>query len=176
MAQYPQFMQLLGVGFVWISLHCAEMCGPIVLGLDLGDSMAYREWDSLRKIDKFRHSAKHITAYQVGRSITYAIIGTAGGTAVLVLAGRGFDFRREVGLAERGLVVGCLRDDPAGLHLLEDVVLAECFGVAVADDFHEHGVDGPAPRAAEFALPPHRQPAQLAGASCPRFCKIAYES
>jgi len=81
LAAHPQYVQLVGVGLIWISFHCAGMCGPIVLGLDLGDSLGYRQWDKLTKIQKFSHSARHITAYQLGRSVTYAIIGALAGFA-----------------------------------------------------------------------------------------------
>jgi uncharacterized protein len=81
LVRYPQYVQLVGVGFVWISLHCAGMCGPIVLGLDLGNSLGYEHWASLTRRQRFSHSAKHITAYQLGRSITYAVIGALAGLA-----------------------------------------------------------------------------------------------
>jgi hypothetical protein len=85
LARHPQYVQLLGVGVVWISLHCAGMCGPIVLGLDLGETAS--ENPSLSPRRKMARSFAHITAYQLGRSVTYAAIGALvglGGAALQI--------------------------------------------------------------------------------------------
>lgn len=58
--------QLLSVGLLWISFHCAGMCGPILIGLDV--SGAGRGSSTAR-------GAGHILLYQVGRAITYVFLG-----------------------------------------------------------------------------------------------------
>jgi sulfite exporter TauE/SafE len=77
--RYPQYVQLIGVGLLWISLHCAGMCGPIVVGLDLGDNLLNQEWKKKSKVKRLLHSIGHLTAYQIGRSITYAVLGALAG-------------------------------------------------------------------------------------------------
>lgn len=59
------------------SLHCAGMCGPLVL--TLGRRM------SGSGIDRIRHSA----LYQLGRVLTYVALGLATGLAGQALAARG---------------------------------------------------------------------------------------
>lgn len=69
------YAQLLSVGLVWISFHCAGMCGPILMGLDVaGVARGHR---ALR-------GAGSVLLYQLGRAFTYAILGATAG-----LAGRG---------------------------------------------------------------------------------------
>lgn len=52
--------QLLGVGVIWMSVHCAGMCGPIVLGLGVT-------------------GPARVLQYQAGRAVTYALLGGAAG-------------------------------------------------------------------------------------------------
>ncbi|MCC6619809.1 MAG: sulfite exporter TauE/SafE family protein [Deltaproteobacteria bacterium] len=66
---------LLSVGVVWITLHCAGMCGPIVLGLDVAG--AARGLRPMRGVSR-------ILAYQAGRMTTLGVLGLVAG-----LAGRG---------------------------------------------------------------------------------------
>ena len=78
LATYPQYVQLVGVGLVWISLHCAGMCGPIVIGLDLGASVNSKH-DLASGRRRMLRSISHITMYQIGRSFTYAVMGALAG-------------------------------------------------------------------------------------------------
>lgn len=72
-AAYPQYLQLLGVGLLWVNLHCAGMCGPLVVGLDLGGSSA--EPGGRRYLAAFFN----LLLYQCGRCITYGVMGALAG-------------------------------------------------------------------------------------------------
>jgi uncharacterized protein len=102
LSRYPQYVQLVGVGLVWISLHCAGMCGPIVIGLDLGDNLS--EGAAKRK-GKLLHSAGHITLYQLGRSVTYALFGALAGLGGMALQNL---FREITKIAGIGMAIALL--------------------------------------------------------------------
>lgn len=70
----PYLVQLVVVGFLWVSLHCVGMCGPIVAGLVAADS----DPDDARPVGR---SAGRVLAYQAGRAVTYALLGAAAGLA-----------------------------------------------------------------------------------------------
>lgn len=72
----PLYAQLIGVGMLWVTIHCSGMCGPIIAGLvihthpqDDGTSRWKHRWSV----------AKHVLAYQSGRSLMYAILGVCAG-------------------------------------------------------------------------------------------------
>jgi sulfite exporter TauE/SafE len=69
------YAQLLSVGLVWISFHCAGMCGPILMGLDVAG--VARGHGALK-------GAGSVLLYQLGRASTYAVLGALAG-----LVGRG---------------------------------------------------------------------------------------
>ncbi|MFO0574839.1 MAG: sulfite exporter TauE/SafE family protein [Polyangia bacterium] len=60
------YAQLLGLGLVWVSAHCAGMCGPLLVGLDVAGVRSGRS--ALR-------GAGQVLLYQLGRSLTYAWLG-----------------------------------------------------------------------------------------------------
>ncbi|MFO0750999.1 MAG: sulfite exporter TauE/SafE family protein [Myxococcota bacterium] len=69
--------QLLSVGLVWISFHCAGMCGPLVTGFDVaGAARGLPAWRGVLRI----------LTYQAGRATTLATLG-----ALAALAGRGLE-------------------------------------------------------------------------------------
>jgi hypothetical protein len=71
----PAIMQVLSLGLVWTSLHCAGMCGPIITGLDVaGVGRGLGAGQSIGRI----------LVYQSGRATTLAIMGALAG-----LVGRG---------------------------------------------------------------------------------------
>lgn len=81
------YAQLLSVGLVWISFHCAGMCGPLLIGFDVGG--ASRGAGVLR-------GAGGVFTYQAGRAMTYVVLGALAGlvgkglTAVFEPAGAVF--------------------------------------------------------------------------------------
>ncbi len=64
------FTQLFSVGLLWISVHCAGMCGPLLVGLDVGGAAR-----GLRAAQ----GAACVLAYQGGKALTYALLGAAAG-------------------------------------------------------------------------------------------------
>ena len=60
------YAQLLSVGFLWISFHCAGMCGPLLMGLDVAGAA--------RGVGAAR-GAGNVLAYQLGRALVYALFG-----------------------------------------------------------------------------------------------------
>jgi len=95
---YPQYIQLFAVGFLWISLHCAGMCGPIVLGLDLGGNLKYKGDENVSRSSRLIHSLVSLTAYQSGRSVVYAIAGALAGWGGQMLQNLFRDLTKSTGL------------------------------------------------------------------------------
>jgi hypothetical protein len=63
----PQALaQLMGVGLVWMSVHCVGMCGPLLTGLDIS---AGATWTGVSRT----------LQYQSGRAISYALLGALAG-------------------------------------------------------------------------------------------------
>ncbi len=69
-------IQLATVGLLWVTIHCAGMCGPIVAGLNA--STLDRDGDDADR-SLLARGAINILAYQAGRSITYATFGALAG-------------------------------------------------------------------------------------------------
>ncbi len=79
---YPQYLQLLSVGVLWISLHCAGMCGPLVLGLDLAGTLGAHAPPGAGGARRGRATLAavlNLLAYQAGRSLTYGVMGALAG-------------------------------------------------------------------------------------------------
>ncbi|MEK7412575.1 MAG: sulfite exporter TauE/SafE family protein [Planctomycetota bacterium] len=76
----PLYLQLLGPGTVWIMLHCAGMCGPLVAGLGLSQ----HGW---------RTGLLQLSLYQIGRLLPLAgagaLAGLVGSSVAEHLAGWG---------------------------------------------------------------------------------------
>ena len=68
----PQMLQVLGLGVLWVSLHCAGMCGPIVAGLAGGGA---EPGAGVR----VRRGAARVLTYQAGRAAMYALLGALAG-------------------------------------------------------------------------------------------------
>lgn len=72
----PLYAQLLGVGILWVTIHCSGMCGPIMAGLVIGTGTT----DAVTQPWRHRWSvAKQVFAYQSGRGIMYALLGMSAG-------------------------------------------------------------------------------------------------
>lgn len=69
------YAQLLSVGLVWISFHCAGMCGPLLIGFDVAGAAR-----GVRALP----GAFGVLTYQAGRALTYLLLGALAG-----LVGRG---------------------------------------------------------------------------------------
>ena len=68
----PQLVQVVGLGVLWVSLHCAGMCGPILAGLAGGGP-------ELLAGARVRRGARRVLAYQSGRAAMYALLGALAG-------------------------------------------------------------------------------------------------
>ena len=62
--------QLIGVGVLWMSVHCVGMCGPLLLGLDVPGTA--RGGSAIGGVLR-------MLLYQSGRAVTYAILGAIAG-------------------------------------------------------------------------------------------------
>lgn len=78
------YAQLFSVGLLWISLHCVGMCGPLIVGLDVG---------GVQKGLSPSAGAGRVLAYQSGRAMLYlmfgALAGLLGGTLKNLIAATG---------------------------------------------------------------------------------------
>ncbi|QDG53678.1 sulfite exporter TauE/SafE family protein [Persicimonas caeni] len=78
----PQYTQLLGLGLLWVTVHCSGMCGPIVGSLVATQSGAHGPGEADASwFTQLRQRAGNVLAYQGGRALTYALIGAAAGLA-----------------------------------------------------------------------------------------------
>jgi uncharacterized protein len=68
----PQMLQVVGLGVLWVSLHCAGMCGPIVAGLAGGGG-------ELSTGARVRRGGARVLTYQAGRAAMYALLGAVAG-------------------------------------------------------------------------------------------------
>jgi len=68
----PLYAQLLGLGILMISVHCAGMCGPIVLSLRFG---VQRDW----RRGRAALALGQLAAYQGGRAVVYGLLGAGVG-------------------------------------------------------------------------------------------------
>ena len=58
------FAQLFSLGLVWVTFHCAGMCGPIVIGFDIAG--ATRGVSTLRGANvRSRNHHGNVESYQV---------------------------------------------------------------------------------------------------------------
>lgn len=71
----PFYAQVLGVGVIWVSLHCAGMCGPILASLT-ATTGAWSEPTPTRRVMK---ASAGVLSYQGGRALTYAAMGAGAG-------------------------------------------------------------------------------------------------
>jgi len=62
--------RLFGVGFLWMGVHCAGMCGPLLLGLDVAGTRAGTS---------ALGGALRTVLYQLGKGVTYAVLGAVAG-------------------------------------------------------------------------------------------------
>lgn len=105
----PHYAQLFGIGVVWVSFHCAGMCGPLVATLVGARSIpngaaapgAHPWWIASRRV----------LAYQAGRAVTYAALGAAAGVAGAAAEALVGDITRVAGLVVAALlfVAGLLK-------------------------------------------------------------------
>lgn len=71
----PYYAQVVGIGVIWVTVHCIGMCGPIMAsltaatGVDRAESARGRLWRAL----------KAVLSYQGGRAVVYAALGAAAG-------------------------------------------------------------------------------------------------
>lgn len=101
------YAQLLSVGLVWISVHCAGMCGPLLMGLDVaGVARGSSPW----------RGGLRIVVYQLGRATTLATLGAFAGLAghglTKVLQPAGAVMALALGLVVLATLVWRLRPKP----------------------------------------------------------------
>lgn len=101
------YAQVFSIGLVWVFFHCGGMCGPILAGV----TADVREPSRKRAI---AIRTGRVLSYQLGRALTYALIGAVAG-----LVGSAFEhvlqqFTQVAGLLLAGvlLVVGLMRLPP----------------------------------------------------------------
>ena len=106
LAAYPQYLQLFAVGMLWINIHCAGMCGPLVVGLDLGGTLqgiGAAPGALPPRRQRLWAAFGNLSFYQLGRSTTYGVLGGLAGWGGLVLQDL-FQSITRIG----GLVVGAI--------------------------------------------------------------------
>ena len=75
-AVHTLYAQLVGIGVLWVSVHCSGMCGPIMAGLTLSN----RPKDAnIPKRRQALRDAAGVLTYQAGRALTYLVLGAIAG-------------------------------------------------------------------------------------------------
>ncbi|TVR04495.1 MAG: sulfite exporter TauE/SafE family protein [Deltaproteobacteria bacterium] len=97
----PLYAQLFSVGLLWTSVHCAGMCGPIMIGLTASRGIADE-----RPAARLRKAASGVFAYQGGRAIMYMALGAAAGLAGAVLEAWVHGATRVAGLVLAAVLMG----------------------------------------------------------------------
>lgn len=70
------YAQLLGIGVLWVSVHCSGMCGPIIAGLVVSSRT---EGASTKRSKQAIADAGGVLLYQGGRALTYILLGATAG-------------------------------------------------------------------------------------------------
>ncbi len=66
------YLQLIGLGLLWVTFHCSGMCGPILIGLTAHE---VRDAPHTSLTARLSARARAVLAYQTGRALTYALMG-----------------------------------------------------------------------------------------------------
>jgi len=104
------YTQLLSVGLVWMSFHCAGMCGPLVIGLDVA---------GVAQGLPASRGVLRIATYQLGRMTTLMALGALAG-----LVGRGLTQVIEPAGAVFALLFGLVVAATLGVKLVRGAVRA----------------------------------------------------
>jgi len=107
----PYVLQLIGLGAVWVSVHCVGMCGPIVAGLNAAHGKSAEESGWVRA------GTLNVLSYQLGRAVTYGLLGAAAGFLGESIDGLVSGVGNVVALAAGGLLVAGGTARLAGLDL-----------------------------------------------------------
>jgi len=78
----PLYVQVLGLGLLWTTLHCSGMCGPLIAGLGFGRRIhpsAPPSSGALSRPATWGHAALDLGLYQSGRALMYAAMGATVG-------------------------------------------------------------------------------------------------
>lgn len=71
----PFYTQVIGIGLLWVTVHCIGMCGPIMASLTT--SMGVHKAPTARK--RAWQAFKGVIAYQSGRALVYLALGASAG-------------------------------------------------------------------------------------------------
>lgn len=104
----PQYAQLLGLGFLWVTVHCSGMCGPVA------GSLVASRGDETTGLKRLRGRIGRVLAYQGGRAVTYALLGAGAGAAGAAVESAVGGVARIAGLIIATVLVigGLLRVEP----------------------------------------------------------------
>lgn len=113
----PLYLQLLGVGLLWVTFHCAGMCGPIMAGLVTHNTVVPRQ-ATVREAFVIR--ARGVLSYQAGRAAMYALLGGLAGAFGALIEEQLRAFTGTATLLGAAIVIGlALYQLLPGLHRLE---------------------------------------------------------
>ncbi len=73
----PYYTQVVGIGLLWVTVHCVGMCGPILASLTAG--MGVGRASTVR--GRVWRATLAVVSYQSGRGLVYAGLGAAAGLA-----------------------------------------------------------------------------------------------
>ena len=71
----PFYAQVIGIGMIWVTVHCIGMCGPIMASLTAATGV-HRAPTAAKRLQR---ALGGVLAYQGGRALVYAALGAAAG-------------------------------------------------------------------------------------------------
>lgn len=97
----PFYTQVLGIGLLWVTVHCFGMCGPIMASLTAAMG-AHRAPTPAARI---RRATLGVFAYQGGRALIYAALGAAAGFAGAAAQGAIRELTQTAGLVAAAVII-----------------------------------------------------------------------
>lgn len=90
------YSQVVSIGLLWVTIHCAGMCGPIIAGVTTSRHKTGSIWSRVPRV----------LAYQLGRAVTYAGFGVAAGLLGAVFESQIRTFANAAGLVLSLALIG----------------------------------------------------------------------
>lgn len=118
-AHLALYAQLVGIGILWVSVHCSGMCGPIMAGLTVSGRPATGDGARVKQPGK---DVLGVLLYQSGRALTYALLGAIAGIIGAAAESWIQGITRVVGLVVAvGLILAGFTQFPDFQGLLHDI-------------------------------------------------------
>lgn len=97
----PFYTQVLGIGLLWVTVHCFGMCGPIMASLTAAMGVHRAPTPGAR----IGRATLGVFAYQGGRALIYATLGAVAGFAGAAAQGAIRELTQTAGLVAAAVII-----------------------------------------------------------------------